>query len=483
MTSQKQPTVIVALHDGFYGCGTGAGYANHALLEILTDLLPQQVRLLVLPAHLAPSSSEYDPAWHTRAQELLEQVNAVVHPLDNGTGGRVRFGGLGCFRHLVRHAADIMIRRLLPDTDPVVILALDAPFLGLAPLLPTDVVPNLVLVPRSTARIHAPTDRERIAWESYGMLTAAEHGGRIAAISNFMRAHLGTDYRVPDDALIELPDGLSPPDWQLTSHDDEILPTSERRGFLLAMGRAQPYKGFDDLLDALALLRDQAVTVPHLVLAAVTDDPEPSDYQQHLAKRITHLGLEVTLLTCFHPNIRRLLAHPALRGVVVPSRAEPFGRIPIESYAAGAGPVIATTAGGLAEQVIDGRTGFVATPEDPASLAAALRHALSMTSPRRDRMREEARQFAGSRYDHPCAVRAFLGRVAPWLEQRTSRVNDGRAGQSSAPPTRPSTRTHTGITATCWLRTPPRSAGRCARPRGPRCPTRRARRAAHACRH
>jgi glycosyltransferase involved in cell wall biosynthesis len=33
------------------------------------------------------------------------------------------------------------------------------------------------------------------------------------------------------------------------------------------------------------------------------------------------------------------------------SRAEPFGRIPLEAYAAGASPVIATTAGGLAEIV------------------------------------------------------------------------------------------------------------------------------------
>lgn len=99
-------------------------------------------------------------------------------------------------------------------------MALDAPFLGLAPLLPTEVVANLVLVPRSTAGIHASRDREPIAWESYGLLTAAENGGRIAAISDFMRAHLSVDYRVPDDALIKLPDGLSPLDWQLTPPED-----------------------------------------------------------------------------------------------------------------------------------------------------------------------------------------------------------------------------------------------------------------------
>jgi glycosyltransferase involved in cell wall biosynthesis len=132
------------------------------------------------------------------------------------------------------------------------------------------------------------------------------------------------------------------------------------------------------------------VAVPHLVLAAVSDNPELATYQQHLAKKITSKGLDVTLLTRFHPDIRRLLAHPALRGVVVPSRAEPFGRVPIEAYAAGATPVIATTAGGLAEQVIDGRTGFTAAPEDPTSLAAALRRALALTPAQRHRIREAA---------------------------------------------------------------------------------------------
>lgn len=419
MTRPTRPTVVVALHDGFYGCGTGAGYANHALLDILTGLLPTEVRLVVLPVHLQPTSGEYNPTWYAETRELLHRVDAAVHPVDNGTDGLTRFGGLDCFRHLVRDTTDTLTRHVLPNAGPALILALDAPFLGLAPLLPAETVPNLVLVPRSTARIHTPHDRERIAWETYGLLTAAEHGGHIAAISQFMRRHLRTDYHVPDNTLVELPDGLSPADWHLRPPaNGHLLPAPAHQGFLLAMGRAQPYKGFDDLLDALALLNTQDIAAPHLVLAAVTDDPEPNDYQQHLAQKITRLGLAATLLHRFHPDIRRLLAHPALRAVAVPSRAEPFGRIPIESYAAGAAPVIATTAGGLAEQIAAGRTGFATTPADSVSLAAALRRAL--TSTERDRMREHARHFAGARYDHPAAVRAFLDQVAPWLDRQSA---------------------------------------------------------------
>jgi glycosyltransferase involved in cell wall biosynthesis len=141
------------------------------------------------------------------------------------------------------------------------------------------------------------------------------------------------------------------------------------------------------------MLHQQNAAVPHLVLAAVTDNPEPDNYQQHLAKKITSAGLDVTLLTHFHPDIRRLLAHPALRGVVVPSRAEPFGRVPIEAYTAGATPVIAITTGGLTEQVINGHTGFTTTPEGPASVATALRRALAPTPAQRHRMRDQARCF------------------------------------------------------------------------------------------
>jgi 8-oxo-dGTP pyrophosphatase MutT (NUDIX family) len=249
-----------------------------------------------------------------------------------------------------------------------------------------------------------------------------------------MRAHLSACYQVPDNALIELPNGLSPTDWRLTPPNSGLLPNPARDGFMLAMGRAQPYKGFDDLVDALALLRQQYLAVPHLVLAAVTDNPELSSYQQRLAAKITNEGLDITLLTRFHPDIRRLLAHPALRGVVVPSRAEPFGRVPIEASAAGASPVIATTVGGLAEQVSDGHTGFTAAPQDPISLAAALRRAVTLTPAGRHRMRDNARRFAAARYDYPLTVRKFLTQVAPWHpEQPGGSSIDVEGGQCRRP--------------------------------------------------
>ncbi len=105
--------------------------------------------------------------------------------------------------------------------------------------------------------------------------------------------------------------------------------------------------------------------------------------------------------------------------MVIPSRSEPFGRVPLEAYAAGAAPVVATTAGGLAEQVIDGVTGFTAAPADPASLAVAIERALSLDARQRERMRAAGREVARTRFDHSLGIRRFFADFAPWACRQT----------------------------------------------------------------
>jgi len=131
------------------------------------------------------------------------------------------------------------------------------------------------------------------------------------------------------------------------------------------MGRAVPEKGFEDLVEALRLLRDRRVRVPHVVLAAVGASVDLSPYQRRLAGRVAREQLDVSLVTRFSPEVWGLLAHQSIMSVIVPSRAEPFGRIPLEAYAAGAAPVVATRAGGLTELVVDGGSGYLAEPCDP----------------------------------------------------------------------------------------------------------------------
>jgi len=413
MTVQARSALAIALHDGFYCAGTGAGRSNRAFIQIVTENLAPHVLLTVLPIRLTSRSTEYDPAWHQQTLRILGQHAAHIRPVDNGTNGRVRFGGLPAFRHLAADTA-AQLRQMLPSTPRLAIILLDVPFLGVPPMLPTALLPAVTVLPRSTALLHQPDDLDRIRFERTGLLTVAHNGGHIAAISTHMRTHLHHAYRIPTTALIDLPNGLTPADRCFGQPDRELLPAAAHAGFILAIGRAQPYKGWDDLLDALAHLRATGIQTPHAVLAAVTEQDTPSAYQRHLADRITHLNINATLLTRHNPALRDLLTHPQLRALVIPSRTEPFGRLPLESYAAGAAPVIATTAGGLAEQVINGITGITAHPNNPHSLADAIRRALDLTEPDRRAMRTAGRAMLSTHFDYPKTVTTFLTRIAPW---------------------------------------------------------------------
>lgn len=434
-------TVVVLMHDGFYSCGTGAGRSNKAFLQVLTGLLHPSVRLVVLPIHLTKASAEYNAAWHQEMRHQVGQAGGRVLPVDNGTAGMVRFGGLGAFEHACACAADVIRERLLPSSGPLLIIAFDCPFYGLAaeltPHMHPRLRPELVIVARATAALHTPDDTVRVAWERAGLRHTIAAGGRVAAISAHMRDHLTEAYQLPEIGLLDLPNGLTGDDWRhIAPPDTRLLPRKAHTRFVLAMGRAVPYKGFDDLLDALALLKASKVTVPHTLLAAVTDAPGLTPYQRHLADRIATQNLDVTLLPQFDPGLRSLLIHPALAAVVVPSRAEPFGRIPLEAFVAGAAPVVATTAGGLAELVTTD-VGFTAPPADPKALAAALHHALSITTADRVRFRVAGRR-AAARYNYEQTVQDFLTRIAPWTTGATTGPlsqpalgSDARHGQAT----------------------------------------------------
>ena len=133
-------------------------------------------------------------------------------------------------------------------------------------------------------------------------------------------------------------------------------------------------------------------------------------------------------------QFRGLLSHPAPAAVIVPSphrtvRPHSAGR----RFAAGAAPVVATTAGGLAELVIDGLTGYAAQPRHPASLAAAISRALACDAAGRARLRAASRRLAASRYDHEQAVAAFCAEIAPWAvttsKQGRQANHDGNSAQ------------------------------------------------------
>jgi glycosyltransferase involved in cell wall biosynthesis len=406
--------VVIAVHDGYFSTGSGAGRSNHALIATAAAALAPGAQLILLPILLDPASPEYDRHSHYALRERLAAVPHQVIPIDNGTGGMRRFGDLTAFQHAERHAAEVL-NPLMRRHHPGLLVAIDQPFAGLGPLLHAPADWRLLYLPRSTAIYH--TDPARTARERRGLAGWAARGAYIGAISTHMHAMLDGQ-GIPTAQIIDVPDGLTPLDHVPLSAAPPLPAAAQTGGFLLAMGRAEPDKGFEDLLGAIAQLTRQHVHVPHLLLAAVTEGA-PTAYQRHLQDVITDLELAAILWTRFDRGLPGLLHHPKLRAVVVPSRTEPFGRIPLEAFAVGAAPVVATSAGGLAETVIDRRTGFTAPPRDPPALAAALHRALTAPRGQIERMRASGAVMAATR-DYTTCITGVLSTLAPWASAATA---------------------------------------------------------------
>jgi glycosyltransferase involved in cell wall biosynthesis len=70
-------------------------------------------------------------------------------------------------------------------------------------------------------------------------------------------------------------------------------------------------------------------------------------------------------------------------------------------------PVVATAVGGLLDLVVDGETGLLVPPRDPAALRSALRRLLS-DEQLRQRLGQRARERAAAEFSWPRVVGELL---------------------------------------------------------------------------
>lgn len=135
------------------------------------------------------------------------------------------------------------------------------------------------------------------------------------------------------------------------------------------VARFQSVKGHE-VFQAMA--RQIALQIPEarfIVAGENTQSAADDDYRARvlaaaagdrlLASRLRYLG--------FRADVERVLA--AADVVVCSSHFEGYGMVNIEAMAMGR-PVVSTDRGGPAETVIDGETGYLVPPDDPAALAA-----------------------------------------------------------------------------------------------------------------
>lgn len=143
-----------------------------------------------------------------------------------------------------------------------------------------------------------------------------------------------------------------------------LRPGEERRGIVYA-GRLSPSKGLDVLLRAMPRVR---ASVPDVALELLGDGPMRGACEG-LARELGVSGICRFRGAVPHGEVLERMASAAVQ--VSPSLREAFGLVNLEAHGVGT-PVVASRVDGIPEVVVDGVTGLLVSPGDPAALADAL---------------------------------------------------------------------------------------------------------------
>ncbi|MDX1415206.1 MAG: glycosyltransferase, partial [Candidatus Promineifilaceae bacterium] len=179
---------------------------------------------------------------------------------------------------------------------------------------------------------------------------------------------------------------------------------------IMFVGRIEPLKGIDTLLQAMALISARFPdVVENVCVGIIGGDPWTDDLDEEMA-RLHDLRKELDIhdfVTFLGAKDQNTLPYyyGAAEMVIMPSHYESFGMVALEAMATGT-PVIASEVGGLAFLIRDGENGFHVPSRDPEALAERI-YELLTNSDCRDSLGQQALQDA-KQYAWPIIVSRML---------------------------------------------------------------------------
>ncbi len=323
-------------HEVVVLCRHSAG--TDAVTHPTTDTVTEGVRVIMVAE---------DPTHVRFEKDLVAWTLAMGH-------GLVR-AGLALFRSWrpdVVHAHDWLV------THPAVALAEAAS------------VPLVATIHATEAGRHAGWLSQPLNQQVHSVeWWLANRADALITCSAAMRAEVAHLFEVSQDIAV-IHNGIEPGGWRVSPAAVRSARSQYGSPLVVYFGRLEYEKGVQDLLATIPRLRRRH---PGLRLVVAGQGVQAAA----LVEQARKLRIRRAVDFVGHLPDRSLVACLAAADVVVlPSRYEPFGIVALEAAAAGA-PLVASTAGGLAELVVDGETGLSITPGDVAGIADAVTEVLT----------------------------------------------------------------------------------------------------------
>lgn len=200
---------------------------------------------------------------------------------------------------------------------------------------------------------------------------AAGLSDRVIATDEALREEVSRLLRVEAGRVVVLPNAIDPDEIR------EATPAEPERAVaaafpdlagrfpvLLSVGRLEAYKGFGDVLQALEILHGRAALPARWAWVVVGAGSWASARERAAVAPHVHVAgrLDEPLLHALSERADVFVHAP---------RYEGSSLVTLEAMAHGL-PVVATRAGGIADEVVDGETGRLAGPGDVPALSRAI---------------------------------------------------------------------------------------------------------------
>ncbi len=217
---------------------------------------------------------------------------------------------------------------------------------------------------------------------------------RLIAISEAVKRDMTQKLGIPEGKIARIYNGVDTGEFNPGISGNDFRREFNLGSFKLVgmAGRFSPEKGHEIFLRAAKEVMRELDDVYFIVAGG--SDLGSQAFRQSMERLSADLGLnDRVIFTGFRDDISRVLA--ALDIVVVPSDAEPFGRVIIEAMSMER-PVIATASGG-APEILSKECGILIEPRDVAQLKKAIVRLIKNPQLAND-MGREGRKAALSRF-------------------------------------------------------------------------------------
>lgn len=217
-------------------------------------------------------------------------------------------------------------------------------------------------------------------------------GNRSIAVGSELWTSLHEELHVPADQIDTIPYGIDASRFRPPSGEERA---AARAAFSLdpgtfavsVIGRLNPVKRQDVLIEAVARLREQGVPATALVAGS-------GDWEPYLRDQIDRLDAHDYVQMLGFTDAQQVVW--ASDATALPSSWESFGIVVPEAMLCEVVPV-RTPAAGATDQIDDGETGFIVPFDDPEAMAQRLR-VLAENPEQRAAMGRAARQAVLSRF-------------------------------------------------------------------------------------